>query len=58
MDLKTLTELLDVSVLDRLDRIEDLPADELAALGTAQGSAIPPRLRLACSPRHSCVRTP
>ncbi|MDN5833875.1 MAG: methyltransferase domain-containing protein, partial [Brevibacterium sp.] len=27
---QTLTELLDVSVLDRLDRIEDLPADELA----------------------------
>ena len=30
MDPQTLTELLDVSVLDRLDRIEDLPADELA----------------------------
>lgn len=30
MDPQTLTELLDVSVLDRLDRIDDLPADELA----------------------------
>ncbi|WP_309132084.1 class I SAM-dependent methyltransferase [Brevibacterium sp.] len=30
MDPQTLTELLDVTVLDRLDRIEDLPADELA----------------------------
>lgn len=30
MDPQTLTELLDVAVLDRLDRIDDLPGDELA----------------------------
>lgn len=30
MDPQTLAELLDVSVLDRLDRIDDLPKDELA----------------------------
>jgi hypothetical protein len=30
MDPQTLTDLLDVSVLDRLDRIDDLPGDELA----------------------------
>src|SRR5699024_165673 len=30
MDPQTLTELLDVTVLDRLDRIDDLPGDELA----------------------------
>jgi len=30
MDPQTLTELLDVSVLDRLDRIDELPAEELA----------------------------
>ncbi|WP_209371430.1 class I SAM-dependent methyltransferase [Brevibacterium renqingii] len=30
MDPQTLTELLDVAVLDRLDHIDDLPGDELA----------------------------
>lgn len=30
MDPQTLTELLDVAVLDRLDRMDDLPDDELA----------------------------
>lgn len=30
MDPQTLTELLDVAVLDRLDRIDDLPDDDLA----------------------------
>ena len=30
MDPQTLTELLDVAVLDRLDRIDDLKGDELA----------------------------
>ena len=30
MDPQTLTELLDVTVLDRLDRIDDLSGDDLA----------------------------